>query len=52
MEGDYREFFEDGKTLKASGTYSDDKKNGTFKEFDKEGKVLKTEKYKMDVLTK
>ena len=52
MEGLYREFFEDGKTVKLQGQYVKDKKEGAWKEFSKEGKATKTEKYKNDVLTK
>ena len=52
MEGQYNEFFEDGKTLKLSGNYSNDKKNGSWKEYDKDGNVVKTEKFKDDLLIK
>jgi antitoxin component YwqK of YwqJK toxin-antitoxin module len=46
MDGFYREYYEDGKTLKTEGTYKKDNKVGVWKEYDKTGKVIKTEKFK------
>jgi antitoxin component YwqK of YwqJK toxin-antitoxin module len=52
MNGEHKEYHEDGKTIKISGSYLNDKKNGTWKEFDKEGKLINTQVYKNDVLQK
>lgn len=48
-EGEYIEYYED-KTIKISGVYYRDKRNGTWKYFQQNGKLTKTEIYANDTL--
>lgn len=45
-----QEFYEDG-SIKTEGSYSNGKKNGTFREYDREGKQTSAFLYEADVLT-
>jgi uncharacterized protein len=48
-QGAWKSFYENG-NVKADGYFKDDKKNGFFKEFASDGKLIRVEKYEMDVL--
>ncbi|NND94442.1 MAG: toxin-antitoxin system YwqK family antitoxin [Flavobacteriales bacterium] len=48
-QGPWKEFYED-RSLKAEGTYVDDKKNGLFKSFNEKGELVSVEKYVNGIL--
>ena len=52
MNGAYKEYHPDGKTIKITVENKNDKKNGAWKEFDSTGKLISTKKYKDDVESK
>ena len=44
LNGEYKEFFEDG-TLKKEGAFIDGEKTGSHKEYDNKGNLISNEKY-------